>query len=380
MKESWLAQNPNGVGELSFLFCGRQNCAPGDSVGPAVREHYLLHFCLSGRGVYQAQGRSYAIGPGEGFLILPDEVTSYQADQSEPWTHIWVGFHGSRAGEYLHQCGLGRDHRVYRCAAPDRLDHCVREMMRYETAGRGHELMLQGELYHFLGWIARSAEEPSHRGRETGKEYVELAMEYIRNHFQEDLTVAKLARYVGLNRSYLTTVFQSVLQMSPQQFLMRFQMTRAAQLLRENNLSVGEVARSCGYPDPLTFSKAFKRTLGVTPSRYGGPGGAHGGRGGDKGPPRLRNHPTHSNHKIVEAACVSAQAVFLPPASPPHAKTGPRSGGRSSLMGQKAVRSTGNGSAPPQRSLCNVSSLPYRIIRQGLRARNCRVMVRHRSL
>lgn len=181
MKESWLAQNPNGVGELSFLFCGRQNCAPGDSVGPAVREHYLLHFCLSGRGVYQAQGRSYAIGPGEGFLILPDEVTSYQADQSEPWTHIWVGFHGSRAGEYLHQCGLGRDHRVYRCAAPDRLDHCVREMMRYETAGRGHELMLQGELYHFLGWIARSAEEPSHRGRETGKEYVELAMEYIRN-------------------------------------------------------------------------------------------------------------------------------------------------------------------------------------------------------
>lgn len=160
MKESWLAQNPNGVGELSFLFCGRQNCAPGDSVGPAVREHYLLHFCLSGRGVYQAQGRSYAIGPGEGFLILPDEVTSYQADQSEPWTHIWVGFHGSRAGEYLHQCGLGRDHRVYRCAAPDRLDHCVREMMRYETAGRGHELMLQGELYHFLGWIARSAEEP----------------------------------------------------------------------------------------------------------------------------------------------------------------------------------------------------------------------------
>lgn len=268
MNGSWLTQNLKEVGELSFLFCGRQNCAPGDSVGPAVREHHLLHFCLSGRGVYQAQGHSYAIGPGEGFLILPGEVPSYQADQTEPWSHIWVGFDGSRAGEYLHSCGLGRDHRTYRCTTPDRLDHCVREMMRYETAGRGHELMLQGELFHFLGWIARSAEEPSHRNRETGKEYVELAMEYIRNHFQEDLTVAKLARYVGLNRSYLTTVFQSVLHLSPQQFLMRFRMARAAQLLRENELSVGEVARSCGYPDPLTFSKAFKRTMGVTPSQY----------------------------------------------------------------------------------------------------------------
>ena len=268
MKESWLAQDSTGTGELPFLFCGKQTCSPGDTVGPAVREHYLLHFCLSGQGVYQVQGHSYAVGPGEGFLILPGEVTSYQADQKEPWNHIWVGFDGSRAEEYLQLCGLGCDHRTYRCSTPDRLDHCVKEMMRYETAGRGHELMLQGELYHFLGWIVRSSAEPIHRGRETGKEYVELAMEYIRNHFQEDLTVAKLARYVGLNRSYLTTVFQSVLHMSPQQFLMRFRMTRAAQLLRENELSVGEIARSCGYPDPLTFSKAFKRTMEVTPSQY----------------------------------------------------------------------------------------------------------------
>ena len=43
---------------------------------------------------------------------------------------------------------------------------------------------------------------------------------------------------------------------------------RLSQLLLEGTLSVGEVARSCGYPDPLTFSKAFKRTLGVTPSQY----------------------------------------------------------------------------------------------------------------
>ena len=268
MKESWLTQSSKGMGELAFLFCGRQSCLPGDSVGPAIRDHYLLHFCLSGRGMYQAQGRSYAIGPGEGFLILPGEVTSYQADQAEPWSHIWIGLDGSRAEEYLQDCGLGREHRTYQCRTPERLDHCVREMMRYETAGRGHELLLLGELYHFLGWIARSSEEPVHRSRETGKEYVELAIEYIRNHFQEDLTVAKLAHYVGLNRSYLTTVFQSVLHLSPQQFLMRFRMARAAQLLRENELSVGEVARSCGYPDPLTFSKAFKRTMSVTPSQY----------------------------------------------------------------------------------------------------------------
>lgn len=268
MGGSWVAHGPKGSEELAFLFCGRQSCHPGEAAGPAVREHYLMHYCLSGRGVYRAQGVSYEIGPGEGFLILPGELSSHQADDQEPWSHIWVGFSGSRAAQYLQCCGLGKEHRTYQCAQPQRLEACVEAMMSFDTAGAGNELLLLGELYTFLGWVAQSAQGSARRSRETGSEYVELAMEYIRNHFQEDLTVAKLARYVGLNRSYLTTVFQNTINMSPQQYLMRFRMERAAKMLQEKNLTVGEIARSCGYPDPLTFSKAFKRTLGVTPSQY----------------------------------------------------------------------------------------------------------------
>lgn len=268
MEEACVMQGTKRKEELSFLFCGRQSCQPGEAVGPAVREHYLLHYCLSGRGRYRAQEVRYDIGPGEGFLILPGEVCSYQADEAEPWTHIWVGFSGSRAESCLQSCGLSRGRRTYQCDQPQRLEQCVEEMLQFDTAGPGHEMLLLGELYVFLGWVAHGAQSSMRRSREMGMEYVELAKEYICKHFQEDLTVAKLARYVGLNRSYLTTVFQNAIHMSPQQYLMRFRMERAAQMLQEGRLTVGEVAHSCGYPDPLTFSKAFKRTLGVTPSQY----------------------------------------------------------------------------------------------------------------
>lgn len=206
MVGSWFARGSKGSDELSFLFCGRRNCHPGEAVGPAVREHYLMHYCLAGRGVYRAQGVSYEIGPGEGFLILPGELSSYQADLEEPWSHIWVGFTGTKTAEYLKCCGLDHEHRTYQCAQPQRLEACVEAMMGFDTAGAGNELLLLGELYTFLGWVAQSAQSPARRSRETGLEYVEMAAEYIRKHFQEDLTVAKLARYVGLNRSYLTTV------------------------------------------------------------------------------------------------------------------------------------------------------------------------------
>ena len=268
MKESWFAQHIHGDRELTFLFCGRQDSSPGELAGPAVREHYVLYFCLEGRGEYQFRDTHCAIGPGEGFLVPPGEVVSIRADQKEPWKLIWVGFTGCRAAEYLGRCGLGKENRAFRCDVPEQLERCVQEMVRCEMLGRGHEFLLLGELYRFLGWIARSFEGQGRRSREAGTEYVERAADYIRSHFQEDLTVSKLALYVGLNRSYLTTVFQNTLHVSPQQFLMRFRMERASQLLLEGTLSVGEVARSCGYPDPLTFSKAFKRTLGVTPSQY----------------------------------------------------------------------------------------------------------------
>lgn len=268
MGGSWFAHGADETRELSFLFCGRQNYQHGEIVGPAVREHYLVHYCLSGRGIYRAQGIKYEIGPGEGFLILPGELTSYQADAQEPWSLIWVGFTGSRAADYLQCCGLRKDRCTFQCPQSQQLEACVDAMLEFDTAGAGNELLLLGELYVFLGWIAQSAQSSARRSRETAAEYVELAMEYIRSHFQEDLTVAKLARYVGLNRSYLTTVFQNTINMSPQQYLMRFRMEWAAKMLCEDKLTVGEIARSCGYPDPLTFSKAFKRTLGVTPTQY----------------------------------------------------------------------------------------------------------------
>lgn len=225
MGETWLKREGEDPGELTFLTCGAKRCLPG-------------------------------------------EVSAYRADEEDPWHNIWVGFTGRRAEEYLQSCGLNDQRRVCHCDQLEELEACVEEMRRFETAGRGCELLLQGGLYRFLGWVAMSGKDRSRRGRDSGGEYVRQAVEYIRSHFQEDLTVARLAKYVGLNRSYLTTVFQNTLGMSPQQVLMRFRMERAAQLLEEKNLSVAEIARSCGYPDPLTFSKAFKRTMGVTPSQY----------------------------------------------------------------------------------------------------------------
>ena len=71
-----------------------------------------------------------------------------------------------------------------------------------------------------------------------------------------------------INRSYLYTLFQNYLGMSPQQFLTVFRITKARELLESTNYSIESIALSCGYSDALVFTKAFRALRGTSPSRY----------------------------------------------------------------------------------------------------------------
>lgn len=104
--------------------------------------------------------------------------------------------------------------------------------------------------------------------RERENLYIHQAMEYIRNNYANGITVADVAGYVALNRSYLFTLFRRVLGVSPQECLTQFRLTWAREQLTLTDASVANIALSCGYQDPQVFSKAFKRLFGVTPVKY----------------------------------------------------------------------------------------------------------------
>ena len=86
---------------LTVYNTGFQKCPPGYGWGPGVRDHYLLHYIVSGRGTYDAGGRTFTPGAGEAFLAFPDTPIFYRADREEPWEYYWVGFAGPSAGLLL---------------------------------------------------------------------------------------------------------------------------------------------------------------------------------------------------------------------------------------------------------------------------------------
>lgn len=274
MEESYvlhLQKQYQKFSDFYLCYCGHARCEPLHSYGPAVRPNYLLHYILEGSGVYHVEDQEFSLQKGEGFLIEPNKQTFYQASEEDPWTYLWIGFDGAKCGSCLQSLGLGEGRLTFRCEDGGELLKLVESMLAYNKSDTEADFMLQSLLCRFFACLAKGiSREPERRltKRERENLYIHQAMEYIRNNYANGITVADVASYVALNRSYLFTLFRRVLGVSPQECLAQFRLTRAKEQLTLTDASVANIAMSCGYQDPQVFSKAFKQQFGITPVKY----------------------------------------------------------------------------------------------------------------
>ena len=75
MKQNDIPLLNKGFHDVNPVVCGWQNCDSGHSFGPAIREYYLIHYILDGKGIFERRGVIYNLAKGSMFLIRPHELT-----------------------------------------------------------------------------------------------------------------------------------------------------------------------------------------------------------------------------------------------------------------------------------------------------------------
>ena len=91
---------------------------------------------------------------------------------------------------------------------------------------------------------------------------------YIQSHYTEKITLAMLAQEFHLTEKYISWYFKEHFSISFMQYVSHLRMTRAKDLLLTTELSITEVALSCGYPSVNLFIRSFKEMHGATPLQY----------------------------------------------------------------------------------------------------------------
>ena len=231
------------------------------SIGPMLRNSYIIHYVTRGRGYYNGN----PVEAGQGFLITPGYVEEYHADPDDPWELLWVvsededmrklfpAFHadpdtGIFSYDYV---GAVRQAGDAMLLMPSRVVGCA-ELL---------ELFLRIHKH-------QDAYVPGRTEQSATQSYVDFAIHYIHMNYQSSVTVGELTELLGISQPYLFRIFKAATGKSPKQYLGDYRLLQARKLLTDTQLSVTEVAASVGYADVLAFSKFFRMRCGISPQHY----------------------------------------------------------------------------------------------------------------
>ena len=255
--------------DLNLYQYGWERTEPLHSYGPHRRNHYLFHYIIAGQGKLYVGEKVYPVGPGQGFLILPGQTTTYASDEKDPWEYTWIEFDGLRVRESLSLAGLGAAKPIYTPgtrAGGEKLREC---MLQIVQDGEAKPIRQIGRGFLFLDQLAESSAARQHQSQRRLRDfYMKEALSFIEQNYQRDVSVEDIAAFCGLNRSYFGKLFRDTMGESPQAFLLHYRMAQAAQFLKETTQPVSAISTMVGYANPLHFSRAFKSVYGISPRAY----------------------------------------------------------------------------------------------------------------
>lgn len=261
-------QNYTDNVELSIFNCGLQSCEPGYTWGPGVRDHYLIHYVAAGKGSYTVGGTVYELHAGDVFLAQPSQLITYTADSQEPWEYYWVGFNGACANKLVRQLPFQDDAPIHHCQNAERVKKALFNIYLSRGPEARNEALMVGYLYLFIAELMQEAKALEPHTANSSSQYVISAIKYIQFNYSHDISIDDIARAVGVSRSHLYRVFMSNVGQSPIDYLTSYRISEACFLLKNSQLSIAEIAVSVGFFDQFYFSRVFKKTKGVPPSRY----------------------------------------------------------------------------------------------------------------
>jgi len=273
--KSYIFNNINYVDIILYQF-GSERCDPLHSFGPTVKNHFLFHYVLSGKGRLfsfnngiQNDSSLYTIKAGEGFLLTPNIINTYEADKDDPWNYVWVEFEGLKAQRYLEEIGLSSKHPIFTPKEYNDDNSIKDNLMFLLNNPNAPDSAILGHLYLFFYALLENSSFNNIKSTSNLQEfYVREAINYIEKNYNNNISVEDIAKWCNLDRSYFGKVFKNSMKTTPQEFLIKYRLSKACEMLKEGNISIKEISELTGYQNQFHFSRAFKEVYNVSPRQW----------------------------------------------------------------------------------------------------------------
>ncbi len=126
-------------------------------------------------------------------------------------------------------------------------------------------LAFWNELYHHR----QTEHDPSEKKTDrTNQARLQIMMQYIQEHYRENLRLEDIGAAVHIGRSLALQIFRQGIHRSPICYLIAFRLKQAARLLASTEKTVSRIAEETGFESSAYFCRKFKELYGMTPKDY----------------------------------------------------------------------------------------------------------------
>lgn len=244
---------------------GRYASVPNYSYRRASSEHTIIHFVISGKGFLELNGKRFDIHAGQAFIIPKDTSSYYEADAEEPWEYLWFHLGGPKLPTILKKAGISVDNPIF--TPTENWDKII-DLILDTFDNYDKEYYCMGNIFKIFYYMTEFSADKEEIYIDPTLVYVKNVIGYIKLKYSDPIKIEHIALACGLNRSYLTRLFKEATGYTLQQYLTIYRMKQAMRLLKETDKSIQEITAAVGYSDTFTFSKAFKRQYGKSPSSF----------------------------------------------------------------------------------------------------------------
>ena len=226
---------------------------------------YIYFYCTDGSGAIKIGNTQYSLSRNQAFTIPAGESHAYWANEKDPWSILWMHFSGSDTGLYpLEEKQVITFDTAY---ASTRMMEYFSNLLRVI---RGHFTL--GNFIYITNTISVILSETYFREKKdnanpSDRTLTEIIRYMVKN-IGRNLTLDELCGEFSYSKSHINNLFHRYTQQPPLGFFQSLKMKQACIMLRHSNKMVYEIAQELGYSDPFYFSRAFQRTIGVSPREY----------------------------------------------------------------------------------------------------------------
>ncbi len=137
-----------------------------------------------------------------------------------------------------------------------------------------NKFTVTGLLYTLFGEIINRSffEEKLHTENENAKNLYKLkkVLNYIRKFYSKQITLNDMAKIANVSPKYFCSFFKAMTSKTPVEYLNNYRIEKAAAKLLSSDMSITEIAYSCGFNDLSYFIKVFKASKGISPKKFRG--------------------------------------------------------------------------------------------------------------